>query len=143
MKEHKYFIDSNIFLRTLTGENKDKFRDCQAFLAMAKERRIQTFTSTLVLAEVNWVLLKVYKFPKEQVLAGIRSILSLDNLNFVDEVNQNLAAQIYEAYSIKFIDALIASNPYIQRKEMVVVSYDKDFDKLGIIRKEPRVIIKK
>lgn len=141
MSDYKCFVDSNIFLRTLTGESGDKFRDCQSFLAMVKEGQIQALTSSLVLAEVTWVLLKVYKFPKEKVLVGIHSILSLDNLNFIDEANQNLATQIYEAHSIKFIDALIASNPKIQNKEMTIVSYDDDFDKLNIIRKEPKEMI--
>ena len=42
---------------------------------------------------------------------------------------------------MKFIDALIASHKSIQEEAAVIVSYDKDFDKLGILRKEPKDII--
>ena len=50
--------------------------------------------------------------------------------------------QIYEQNNIKLTDAFIASHPKIQSKEMIVVSYDKDFDKLSVIRKEPGEIVK-
>jgi len=55
---------------------------------------------------------------------------------------QNLAIEIYEKFPVKFIDALIVSNPKIFKKEITIISYDKDFDKLNVKRKEPKDVLK-
>jgi len=70
------------------------------------------------------------------------SISRLKNLRIIDKFNANLAIEIYKKLPIKFIDALIASNPRILKKEVMIISYDKDFDKLNVIRKEPKEVIK-
>lgn len=76
------------------------------------------------------------------IARAIKGILHLNNLKIRENFRLSLALEIYETHSIKFIDALIASHPQIQNQEMIVVSYDRDFDKLKIIRKEPKEIIK-
>lgn len=141
MKGPSYFIDTNVFLRTLLRDDEKTFRDCVNFLGMVKKKQVRAYTSTLILAELNWILLKFYKVPKEKALQSLYSVLTLNNLKFADDFNQNLGIKIYEKHPIKFIDALIASNPEIQNKEMIVISFDKDFDKLGIIRQEPKEAI--
>jgi predicted nucleic acid-binding protein len=143
MKEYNCFIDSNIFLRTLLRDEEKTFRDCVGFLNEVKKGKIKAFTSNLILAEINWTLLRFYKFPKEEIIKGLYSILKLKNLKFIDKFDSNLTIEIYKKFSIKFIDALIASNPQIYQKKAIVVSYDRDFDKIGIIRKEPKDLIKK
>ena len=142
MKEYNCFIDSNIFLRTLLRDEEETFKDCVSFLNEIKKGEIKAFTSNLILAEINWTLLKFYKFPKEKVIEGLYSISRLKNLRIIDKFNANLAIEIYKKLPIKFIDALIASNPRILKKEVMIISYDKDFDKLNVIRKEPKEVIK-
>lgn len=136
-----YFIDTNIFLRVLVKENEEVFKDCQKFLNLISQNKIKAFTSTIIFSEIDWVLESFYKFPKEKVIGGLNSILKLKNLKIKDSFNPNLAIEIYEKFSVKFIDALIASNLRIFNKEAVIVSYDKDFDKIGVKRMEPSKII--
>jgi predicted nucleic acid-binding protein len=136
-----YFIDTNIFIRVLVKDNERFFQDCKKLLTLISKGKINAFTSALVLSEVNWVLEGYYQFEKEKVIEGLRGILKLKNLKFVEKFGLPLAVKLYEKYSVKFIDALIASNPKIYKKETIVVSYDKDFDKIGIKRKEPLQII--
>lgn len=142
MKEISYFIDTNIFLRTLMNDNEKFFNECIGFLDLVKSGKIKAQTSCLVLSEVSWTLSSFYKSGKDKVVESLYSIINLKNLKFNEKFNSNFGVQIYEQNSIKLTDAFIASNPKIQNKEMIVVSYDKDFDKLGIIRKEPGEIVK-
>ena len=142
MKEYNCFIDTNIFLRTLLKDEEKTFKDCLKFLIEIKKGKIRAFTSNLVLAEITWTLLKFYKFPKEKIIKGLSSILKLKNLRIVDDFDSFLALEIYERFPIKFIDALIASNPKIFKKEITIVSYDKDFDKIKVLRKEPKEVLK-
>lgn len=140
MKEFDfYFVDTNIFLRVLIKEDEKTFEECFRFLKMIKEGKIRAFTSSLVLAEVNWVLGGFYKFPKTKVVNALKSILNLKGLKIVDKYNSRLAVSVYEKFSVKFIDALFVSNFLDYKKEIntIIVSYDKDFDKIGVKRKEP------
>ena len=113
-----------------------------AFLEKVKAGNIWGFTSTLVLAEINWTLLRTYKFSKEKVVVGTDAVLRLRNLKVVDDFQSSLGLALYREHSVKFIDALLASHTLIQESKTVIVSYDRDFDKLGVLRKEPKEILK-
>lgn len=137
-----YFVDSNIFLRTLIKEDEKSFGSCYRFLELVQKKRIKAFTSSLILVEINWVLRSFYKFKKPNIVEAVKSILNLKGLKITDRLNPALALEIFQSSNVKFVDALIASNSEIFKKEMIVVSYDRDFDKIEIIRKEPSAIIK-
>lgn len=138
----KYFLDSNIFLRFYTNEgNKKVIIDCTMLIDSIRTGKIKAKTSHLVLAEVVWTLQSYYKASKDQILKVIRSIESISNLTIENTFITSHAYQYYKDHSVKYIDALIASNPDIQSKKMIIISYDKDFDKLGVKRLEPSDII--
>lgn len=137
----KYFIDTNIFVRILEFENKRVFEECSKLLKLIKNSKIEAVTSSLVLAEIVWVLNSNYNESKSKISKSIDSILKLNNLDIVDDFNLQTAIESFSKRSVKFIDAVIASNPDIQSKKMIVVSYDKDFDKLGVKRVEPSDLI--
>lgn len=133
----KYFIDTNIFLRTLIEEDKDSFKACFNFLQKLKTNQIKGVTSNIVLSEIVWTLLSYYKFSKSEVIKALSGVLNLRGLGIVDKFQPDLAISLYETKGVKFVDALIASNPDIFEKKWIVISYDQDFDKMDIKRMEP------
>lgn len=137
-----YFIDSNIFLRVLAKDNESQFGYCVDFLKALKENKIDAYTSTVILTEVVFTLKSFYKFEKQEIIRAYKSIINLRGLKIHDLHDHLKAAELYRKYSIKFIDALIAADPQILDKKVTVVSYDRDFDKLNVIRKEPEEILK-
>ena len=139
-----YFIDTNIFLRTLVLENPQITQESAAVLMLIKNGAIKAYTNNLVIAEINWVLRQVYLTSKEQRIKSIKGIIKLKNLKITTETDFLLGLDLYEQYNIKFIDALIAANRLIQKQQAIIVSYDKDFDKIkGAKRLEPKQILKK
>lgn len=137
-----YFLDSNIFLRFYANEgNKLVIADCANLIDIIRIGKVKAKTSHLVISEVVWTLLSYYKASKEQVVKVINSIGSIPNLKIEDKFKTNVAHQLFEDKNVKYIDTLIASNPEIQTKKMAVISYDKDFDKLGVKRFEPKDLI--
>lgn len=137
----KYFIDTNIFLRILELDDKKAFSECSKFLKLVNNSEIVAYTSNFVLAEIAWVLESFYKESKLKIIKSVDGILKLNGLKISDEVNALVALDLFANKSVKYIDALIASNPEIQSKKMTVISYDKDFDKLGVKRLEPKDLI--
>lgn len=137
-----YFIDANIFIRALHKENEKMFSECISLLKLIKKNHIEAYTATVVLTEIVWTLHSFYKIPKARIIQAVKGILNINGLRIVDNYDQIKAIQIFEKYSIKYIDALIASNNEISKKKMAIVSYDKDFDKLAILRKEPVDVVR-
>jgi predicted nucleic-acid-binding protein len=135
------FIDTNIFLRILTKDNKRMFDECMNLLMFIKTGKIESRTSTLVLSEIVWTLGTTYNFSRKRIADAIKSIINVPEIKVVEGHEIMLATEFFEKYSVKFIDSLIASIPGIQSGEWTIVSYDKDFDKLGIKRVEPSDII--
>jgi len=137
-----YFLDSNIFLRFFASEKNSNVQvECSRLIKNIKEGKIKAFTSHLVLAEVVWTLDSYYETEKENIVKVLNTVESLRGLKIIDNFETHIANVIFKNKSVKFIDALIASNPKIQSKKMTVVSYDKDFDKLGVKRIEPSQLI--
>lgn len=136
----EYFVDTNIFLRLFVKEDEKSFKECYQFFKLMEGRKIRAFTSPLVLVEIDWVLESFYKFQKDKAIEALESISKLRGLQLIDKINFPLAIELYKNQKVKFLDALIASNPKVIRREIAIVSYDKDFDKLGVIRKEPKEI---
>ena len=137
----EYFIDTNIFLRVLEFENNKIFEECAKVLDLVRSSKIKAYTSTTVLAEIVWVLGSTYHESKAKIAKSISGIVKLNNLKIKDDFDLAKTVELFSKRSVKFIDALIATNPKIQAKKWAIVSYDKDFDKLGVIRKEPQDIV--
>lgn len=132
-----YFIDSNIFLRLLIREDEKVYQCCYSLIEAIKKGKLEATTSNLVLAEIAWTLSSYYKFPKDRVVLALESIVNLSNLSIVDKYQLLLGIQLYKSKSVKYIDAMIASNTELRDKSWKIISYDKDFDKLGVFREEP------
>lgn len=137
----KYFLDTNIFLRFLVGDNKKMLGECLTLFDSIKGGKVDAVTSNVVLSEVVWTLGSLYKYPKSKIIDAIKGILGFPGIKIIDGCMILIALEIYQGVNIKFIDSLIASIDDIYNGRWVVVSYDKDFDKLGVIRKEPSEII--
>ena len=140
MKESKFFIDTNIFLRVLTRDIERSFQDSLRFLERVNNGEFKAITSNLVLTEAQWTLLGFYGFPKKKTIEGLRSILQLKNLKIIDKCNTQNALDLYETKPVKFVDTLIASYVLLEKTRPIVISYDKEFDKLGVLRKEPHQV---
>lgn len=137
-----FFLDANIFLRVLTGDDKKQFDECLKLLGLLKRNKIEAYTNTVVLAEIAWTLTSFYGITRKKVIDGIKSIINIRGLKIIDAYNHLKALDLYEKYSVKFIDALIASGNDVINRKNVIVSYDRDFDKLPVIRQEPKAILK-
>ena len=136
-----YFIDTNIFLRVLVQDDIKLAKDCIQLLKNVKEGKLKAVTNSLVLAEIVWTLQSFYKLSKRQTVRALKGILNLKGLTIRDQYNPQDAIFIYEKRKVKYIDAAIASIEQIMAKKWIIISYDADFDKLSVIRKEPKEVI--
>jgi len=144
MKEHKkplFFVDTNIFLRIFVKEDEKTYKDCLNFLKLVSAKKIKAYISTIVIMEINFVLTSFYKFQKENTAQALRSIISTPGLKIIDDLDISHALELYTNSNIKFMDCLIASSSLLQKNKACIITYDKDFEKLPVITKQPGEII--
>lgn len=134
----KVFIDSNIFIRYLTQDDPKKASDCIRLFEMIEQGQLRPYTSNIVILEIQFVLIKQYKFLKAGVIEDIRTLLSLRNLTLIEKTDTKAALLLYKKYNIKFGDCLIATQI---PKGVKLVSYDKEFQKIGIATSTPKDFI--
>ena len=133
----RYFVDTNVFIDIVMKRDEKRFRQCSRFFQKVKLNKIKAVTGNVVLAELIWTLKSFYGIGKEEIARRIKSIIKLRGIKLVDNYDPLRAIDLYQSKSIKYIDALIASIRPIQEKKWTVVSFDKDFDRIGVNRKEP------
>lgn len=132
-----YFIDTNVFLRYFVLDDHQEVEDCTMLLQSIDDGHIESCISSLVLSEIVWAMTSFYKVPRSKIAKSVEFITSLGNIKLVDNYQYDLAQMLFSSFNVKFIDCMIASIPQIQKGEMTIISYDKDFDKLGVKRIEP------
>ena len=133
----KKFIDTNIFLRYLTGDDPSKYDNCREIFRKAIEGKIALATSGMVIAELVWTLLSYYKVAKAEVVEKISIIVSTENLYVPDK---NIITDALVLYSRKNIDYIDAYNAVFMKYHGLdeIYSYDRDFDAIeDIKRMEP------
>ena len=130
----KVFIDSNIFIRLLTQDDPKKASDCIGFFEAIDLGQLRPYLSNVVILEIQFVLIRLYKFPKEKVMNDIQKLLSLRNLTLIEKTNTVAALSFYKKHNIKYGDCLIATQI---PKGVKLVSYDEEFTKIKIATYTP------
>lgn len=133
-----YVLDTNIFLRVLTKDDLKTFDDCVNLLEAVKSNKVEAVIPGIVISELVWTLSSFYELPKATVLKSVESILHLKGLRVVDDYDYHAALNLYQQHSAKYIDCLLATMNHVQSGEWQLVSFDRDFNKLGIQRVEPK-----
>ncbi len=118
------FVDTNLFVRYLTNDDKHKAEAVHKLLLKAKSGKIRLVTSDIVIAELVWVLISFYEQGNEVVADLLRGILNTEGLKVDNSDIIEGALEIFEETNIDFIDAYIIS--YMRLKKMAVLySYNK------------------
>ncbi len=128
------FIDTNIFLRYFEREDEQAYRKTEKLFTEIVNGNITGISTSLVIAEVIWVLEKFYNWDKEEICNNIKLILRTPNIIFKERAILLEAINIYRERNISFIDAYNYS--YMKANNVTkICSLDKDFDKLPDIKR--------
>ncbi len=133
------FVDTNIFLRHLTGDDPAKAQQCLALFQRAKQNELTLTTSEAVVAEVVYMLSskKVYHLPREEIRVRLYPLLSLPGLKLPHRRSLLRALDLYAHSLLDFEDALTVA--HMERTKLTeLYSYDREFDQIeGVRRLEP------
>ncbi|MGH2560172.1 MAG: PIN domain-containing protein [Thermomicrobiales bacterium] len=134
-----YFVDTNIFLRFLVGDDPEKARRSFALFRRAERGEIDLVTSEVIVAEVVYVFSSrsVYRRTHSQVAEGLVPLVENRGLH-IDHKHSVLAALArYAQSNLDFEDCLAAEHTVRQGLDGIY-SYDRKISQFrDIQRLEP------
>lgn len=109
--------DANTMIRCIVGDDEQKIMDFQ------KVRSSQKVIYTLeVIAEVVYVLTKVYKVPRKEVSIVVQQFLRARNIVCVNAQIAIRSLQLFAENRLDFVDNVLLA--YHQIKGIKIYSYD-------------------
>ena len=134
------YLDANIFLRLLSGDDEPKFKACLKLFQQAKRGQVRLVTSPTIVAEVVYVLIskKHYSLDRHRIHTLLYPLLCLEALKLPDRKTVLRALDYFVQYpKLDFEDCFIVADTKQQRIARLY-SYDRDFDGVtSIERVEP------
>lgn len=116
-------VDANIILRYL-------LQDAVQFLEQARDKieNHHVFIPNEVIAEVVYVLEKVYHVERLHIFDSLQNLLSYSNITTHDKNILSHALKVYSEIKIDFVDSLLFA--YSQIGGHTVFTFDKKLNKL-------------
>ncbi|MDL1969603.1 MAG: PIN domain-containing protein [Candidatus Desulfofervidaceae bacterium] len=124
-KKNTIAIDVNIILRYLLKDNEELYFLANNFFEAVFSGEKIAYVLQSVLAEVIYVLIKLYKVEKEQVVEVLEEFLSNKNIKVQDKDVTMTAIHLFKTSNIDFVDCLLCA----YSKKMEIFSFDKKLDK--------------
>lgn len=124
-------VDTNIFVRHLTGDPPDLAARATDYLSTADALLLED----LIVAEVVYVLESVYKAPRSDVARSLRAILAFASVEVRDAEALLRAVEIYDVNKLDFAEAYLVAAA--ERSGVgVIASFDRSIDRVGTVRRE-------
>ncbi|MEM3846352.1 MAG: PIN domain-containing protein [Candidatus Parvarchaeota archaeon] len=126
LKKNTITIDANVILRYLLKDNKDMYEICEKFFNEVFNSKTNAYILQAVLAEVIYVLLKLYKVSKKELIDVLEDLLASKNIKVQDKETTLEALSIFKKNNLDFVDCLICA----YGKNVEIFSFDKKVNNL-------------
>lgn len=113
-------IDANVILRYILNDNEEMAQKAQKVISAS------AYTLSEVLAEVAYVMTKVYSASRTDVAEYLLNILEDVHVSPYPVMKE--AIEIYKESKLDFVDCIIAA--YHKVEEVKVFTFDKQLNKL-------------
>lgn len=127
----RHLIDTNLLLRFLLNDIPSQ---AQSVANLLKNPPGSLILTDVAFAELAWVMVSFYQFPKVDIIEKLFSILNMDILS----LNKPLLSKTLKIYSENQIDYIDAYHAAVVSQDNLdsIFSFDKDFDKISSIKRQ-------
>jgi len=129
-------LDTNVIIRFLVSDDGPDYRNLYSFFKALEEGKLRVELKIIVLFQVIFVLKSYYKVPKEDIVKNLLNLLSFKGIRLGEKKIIIRALELWREKNLEIVDCyLIASLE--GDSQNLLYSYDHDFDRFDINRKEP------
>lgn len=131
------FLDTNIILRHLLGDNEQQSPRATAYFHRIEQGEIRVRIADTVVFEAVYTLQRYYRQPKARIREALLPLLELPGIILPGKSRFRKVFELYVNYNLPFADAYHAV--LMERFKLEeVITFDRDFDRIpGLRRKEP------
>ena len=129
-----YLIDTNVVLRYLLGDHPEFSPKAEAFMFDVSKGVKKAEILDVVIVECIYVMEKYYEIPKTEIVEKLSGILNFSGIVNPDRSEILEALLKYEDSNIDIVDCILAAR---SSPEKVVISFDKDMQKLKAVSETP------
>ena len=129
-------LDTNVLIRFFTSDNTQKFRGVYALFESLEHGDLRVELKLIVLFQVVFVLKSFYSVPREDIANGMLGILKYKGIIVKEKRIVRRTMELWHDSKLDIVDCYLIACLEGDRQN-ILYSYDRDFDKFGINRKEP------
>ena len=126
MKKNFYLIDTNVVIRFLTRDHQELSNKSAEIFKKIEKGEIKAKITESVLAEIVYVIMKIYGKNREYTANVIKKILDLKGIVNSDKNRLKKALNIFANQKVDIVDALLLSS---EKECLGILSFDKDLKK--------------
>jgi len=123
----KILLDTNVIVRFLVRDNQEHFIKAVKIFQDIEDFHTEAYLMDFILAEVVYVLKRIYKFDKKLITHTLQQLLMYQNLFLDNKLVAYEALTIYSDKNIDFADAYLCAKRKLEDYE--IVSFDRDIKK--------------
>ena len=124
----KLVVDTNALLRLLLDDVPAQVEKVKQTLRLARLGTIELVVPQIVLFEIEFHLIKLYRFNKDKVIDSLNVILSTAYLKIHNREIFILGLQLFKESKLSFVDCFLAG--YAKDLEGEIFTFDKRLKKL-------------
>ena len=120
----KVLLDANILIRFLTRDHEEHYLKSVEIFRDIENGKIEAMLMDFILAEVIYVLKRIYKHEKKDISSALKKLLLYNHIYTENKLVTFEALDIYADKNIDFADAMLCAKKKLEGFE--IVSFDKD-----------------
>jgi predicted nucleic-acid-binding protein len=129
-------IDTNVLVRFLTGERDGKYGGLYDFFQSLERGDKRVELKLIVLFQTVFVLKGFYKVPKEEVAQSLLDLLGYKGIGMKEKKVVRRTVELWRDNKLDIVDCYLIA--CLEGNEQnCLYSYDRDFDRFKIPRREP------
>jgi len=129
-------IDTNVLIRFLTNDRRPKYKTLYAFFDSLEKGEIKAELKLIVLFQTIFVLKSYYEVPKNRIAKALIAILKFKGIRIKEKKIVTRALHLWDNHNIEIVDCYLIA--CLENDDQhILYSYDRDFDKHAILRREP------
>ena len=129
-------LDTNVLLRFFTSDKSKKYKRLYEFFETLERGDMHVELKLIVIFQVIFVLKSYYDVPKGDIVSGIQNIIKYKGISIKEKKIVQRSLELWSKKNVEIVDCyLIACLE--KDSQNLLYSYDRDFDKFEVNRKEP------
>jgi predicted nucleic-acid-binding protein len=126
---NRLWVDANVILRFLTGEPEDMASQVKQLMQRVERGEVVLFISSLILAEIIWVLKSFYGHSMTDIAAALLPLVAADGIELESREFTVQAIELARDRNVDFVDAFLAVQS-AHSGETVCTFDESDFKRL-------------